>query len=1085
MAAIDNRLDFYSVSDRGEAYVDSSGSYAYMEFPPGITIDSTTRFELDFQLLEVPTASDVYLFFSGGLYFGIRGATLKWLAGSNLSSGTFGTPDLNRHVALFDGSSFYLDSAVVFTPTAVTASSYTNGRLLNGSVKARVFSFKLWSGTTLVASFVPAYTTYYTMHDLQGDRYMTPSPASAFSGFVPSTSEELICSADNDSILSIHSTEAMSLLGDELSYDTLTAAIQQERIVTIDVPYLECTGEQHAFIPWNITDGNDETDRGFDLTVEFSNDLTSTKAYQHIFYVDNCCRFQFNRLQQRYEIYVRTSATTGDTLTIPTSALPVDTERHTVEVNSAGTVTVDGTAVFTGLTIYNSRTDAGSLLSVGNWATGTYTGSYPFTGKIYAVVIKNESGRTVLYNLAPGQQDNVFGLLGTTGAFTGFFPSVSGSAFEGTIEVTVTYGDDLQVMPYGTPVLHYMDESLAARLYIEEMKRTGKINFEVLAISGIGLIDRQYHQGNLFSGENFLLVVTEILGDSLEYSVAPELANVAIYGHLPYATRRDNLRQLLFATNAHVFRDSNQKIYFDYLDDSETVDLADEIVFDGGVVEYPKLATKVTVTEHNYYYLSTVTPVTLFDNTTGYEVNDLLVIFPSSPIYPASLATTGTLTFRRASVNCAYVSGIGTLTGIPYVHTTLDLIRIDENSGREESEVTVSDATLVTAANGEGVADRVADYYFNRYIVKADIKWTGERCGKLYSLTNAFLDKERAFLVKMEKTISSFIRASCEFVAGVSSGDSGNTFEHYSLVTSNGPWTIPSGVTVIRLTLIGGGTGGSSGLKGKDGSDSHGGQGGDAGTGGNGGRVYVVTLNNVSGSLTISIGTGGAGAAACSSEQTPNAGTDGNPTTVTYNGKTYTSSAGPRSPTGVKNIFTDEIYALPGESGLSGAPGGDGQEGQSAAGYPVGSVNGGLPGNSAQGLNSQTSGGAGGGASATTAGSAGGSATVTRVQRDTDSEQFDYYDHTPGPGGDGAPATKRATATVYGSGGDGGHGGGAGGGIGVFNGSGYDYTDSIPGAGSIHYKFGDFRSATEVAPGTGAPGGPGGDGAPGCVLIYY
>lgn len=1084
MAAIENRLDFYSVSDRGEAYVESSGSYAYMEFPSGITIDSTTRFELDFQLLEVPTDYSVYLFYSGGLYFGIRGSSMKWLAGSNLSNGTFGTPDLNRHVASFDGTAFKLDSAVVFTPTELTTSSHTDGRLLYGSLKARVFSLKLWSGSTLVASFVPAYTTYYTMHDLQGDRYMTPAPANAFSGFIPSTSEELICSADNDSILSIHSTEAMSLLGDELSYDTLTATIQQEEIMTINGPYyLGCTGEQYVIIPWYILDDNDETDRGFDLTVEFSNDLTSTKAYQHIFYVDNCCRFQFNRLQQRYEIYIRTSATTGDTLTIPTSALPVDTERHTVKVNSGGTVTVDGTAVFTGLTIYNSRTAAGSLLSVGNWATDSYTGSYPFIGKLYAVLIKNESGRSVLFDLIPGQNNNIFGLVRRAGSL--FFRSSSGADFDGSTEVTVTYGDDLQVMPYGTPVLHYLDDSLTARLYIEEMKRTGRISFEVLSISGIGLIDRQYHQGNLFSGENFLLVVAEILGDSLEYSVAPELANVAIYGHLPYATRRDNLRQLLFATNAHVFRDSNQKIYFDYLDDSETVDLDDEIIFDGGVVEYPKLATKVTVTEHNYYYLSTVTPVTLFDNTTGYEVNDLLVIFPSSPIYPASLTATGTLTFHHASVNCAYVSGIGTLTGIPYVHATLDLVRIDENSGREESEVTVSDATLVTAVNGEGVADRVADYYFNRYIVKADIKWTGERCGKLYSLTNAFLDKEEAFLVKMEKTISSFIRASCEFVAGVSAGSSGNTFEHYALVTSSGSWTIPSGVTVIRLTLIGGGTGGYSGLKGKDGSDSNGGLGGDAGNGGNGGRIYVVTLSDVSGSLTISIGTGGAGAAACSSEQTPNAGIDGNPTTVTYNGKTYTSSAGPRSPAGVKNIFTDDTYALPGDSGLSGAQGGDGLEGQSAAGYPVDSMSGGLPGSSAQGLNSQTSGGAGGGASATTAGSPGGNATVVRVERDTSSEVFDYYDHTPGPGGNGASATKRTTASVYGSGGDGGHGGGGGGGRGVFNGTGYDYTDTPPGSGSIHYKFGDFRSATEVSPGTGAPGGAGGDGAPGCVLIYY
>ena len=65
---------------------------------------------------------------------------------------------------------------------------------------------------------------------------------------------------------------------------------------------------------------------------------------------------------------------------------------------------------------------------------------------------------------------------------------------------------------------------------------------------------------------------------------------------------------------------------------------------------------------------------------------------------------------------------------------------------------------------------------------------SGEKCGKLYSLTNAFLEKEEAFLVKMEKVVSSFVRAKCEFIAGVSSGSSGNSDNSSS---SSGESTTP------------------------------------------------------------------------------------------------------------------------------------------------------------------------------------------------------------------------------------------------------------------------------------------------------
>lgn len=1095
MSVIENKLEFYEVPQRGEPYIRWTTASSSLSIPGSVTVGANTRIKLKFQITDFgsppPSGSSSishYLFSFYGLTpsFGIDvdyNGSVKWIVWS--TGGYYaGAADQFEHVLEFDGTSYYLDGALL-KGFSQPISDQSGGTFFNSNNiyydwDAKIYYFQIYSGSTLTRNFIPAIRDGHAgLYDTIAGTFVWSSQADVF---VPGD-PPLLFDVENDQIDSIHSVEALSFLGDELSYDTMETDVRQKVIMETAVAHIACSGDQHALIGWQVTDSGGNYDRSFDITLVFSNDLTSSKFYQHILCVDNCCRLQYNRLQQRYELFIRTGEQTTETLNIPTAALPVDTQRHVVRITGSGTLEVDEAEVFTGLTIYNNRAQNGSLVSLGNWATESYSGNYPFTGKIYSCDILLGTNSRLLFAFRPAVRDGEYGLLSSdSGAIYSnrFCPSVTDVPFAGELTVETSYGDDLTPMPYGTPVLHYMDDVLAARYYIEEMKRTGLISFGISGISAIGLLSRQYHKGGLFSGESFVLVVSEILGDSIDYSVSQELGAVQVYGHLPYATRRDNLRQLLFATNGHVFRDADRQIYFDFLDGSEAVEILDENIFENGSVEYPKLATKVTLTEHDYYYYGGVSEVTLFDNTNGYAVEGLLVKFQNAPIYPASLATTGTLTFRDASVNCAIVTGQGTLTGKPYVHTTLDLVRYDDNSGREEYEVSVTDATLVTAVNGEGVADRVADYWFHRHIIKADIKWSGERCGKLYSVKNAFLEEEAGYLVKMEKVVSSFVRASCEFIAGVGSGDSGNVFEHYAVITSSGSWSIPEGVDTIRLILVGGGSGGQSGLKGKDGNNSSGGAGGNAGAPGSGGRIYILTLTGVSGSLSVVIGTGGVGGAACSSDQTPNEGTDGNPTTVTIGGMTYTSSAGARSQAGVENIFTGNIYALPGEYGTAGAPGGSGREGASEAGSAVGNKTGGAPGSSAFGMYAQTSGGAGSGASATTNGSAGGNASVVHVESSTSSEWFDYYSHTPGAGANGVAATQRAAATTPGAGGDGGHGGGGAGGCGVFNGN---ITDQWE--GDVHIKIGDERSSTAVSAGVGGNGGAGGNGAAGCVIIYY
>lgn len=662
-------------------------------------------------------------------------------------------------------------------------------------------------------------------------------------------------------------------------------------------------------------------------------------------------------------------------------------------------------------------------------------------------------------------------------------------------EVIETYGEELKVYPYGSMVSHYIDSELKRKLFIENAERVGKRKYKYDCFSVIGLLDRQIYEGNLFQGKTAAQVFNEILaGSPLQYSVSQSIANVGIYGWLPYGTKRDALRQLLFALNAHAYADASQNILFKALDVSTVNGIPSSRIYENGTEEYVKKASKVVITEHSFVIIGDEEDTVLFDNSSSTAASSTLVVFSQSPIIPSSVSASSGLTIRKVSYNYAIVSGRGRLTGKPYTHLTQNIERISDDTHRADNEVTVTDATLVTAVNSENVADRVADYYFNRHVSKVDIKAQNERCGFAYSFVNAFGEETTGILHRMEKSYSSVVRASCEFICGLSIEESGNNYTHYVLITASGTWTPPSGTEKIRLTIIGGGTGGTSGLRGKDGEEHSGGSGGGAGLPGSAGRVKVVTIPVTSGSLTVTIGAGGSGGAVCDSELIVNTGSAGSSTTVSYAGTTYSSEDGTSPGSGVANTFTGDIYARPGETGASGGTGGSGatagEEGSSGGSVAFGgqTYQGGSGGSSAAATSSasgrsySSGGGGGGGACATGRGQNGANGSASQTSY-IDDEMYKESDIATagGKGGAGATPAKRSAATIYGSGGHAGHGGGGGGGNGRGTTAQYTSGDGV----YIPLIIDAVYDNTPVVAGDGGNGGAGGDGAAGCVLIYY
>lgn len=642
---------------------------------------------------------------------------------------------------------------------------------------------------------------------------------------------------------------------------------------------------------------------------------------------------------------------------------------------------------------------------------------------------------------------------------------------------------DIRNIPYGTPVRFYVNGRINGLFYCDNVERQGKNLFKINCMSAIGLMNRQRSKGGIYTGQRFDAVLAEIIGSEYSYEIEPDVAELQVYGWLPYSTRRRNLHQLLVAYGVTITKSDTGGMLFTFLKAIDSKTIPSSRVFNGGSVAYGEPASRVEVLEHGYYYLSTTEYEVLYD--TQAEVVENTIVTFDKPIYAPSLTVEegGNLTISSSGTNYAVVSGTGILKGKPYVHTVKRLVA-DNEKALTEKIVTIEEATLVTAANSENVLKRLSAYYFHATTVQNSIIVDGEKTGKRYNFENAFHEPTNAFLAKKSTMVSSFLKAECEWIQDyvpVAEGTSFNKRVILELTDSEQRWDIPDSVfqkdvPQIRCVLIGRGADGASGEDGvtggygNDNEGGPGGAGGKGGKGGTGGKVFSVTLDCTNLAFIRYKNT------------------DGN--TVLYVADNiYSSANGNSSSSGFVELFSGAVYALPGNDGVDGAAGGKGGCNPPIGASPQKATNGndleynGVTYNGGKGGNMQAvrakdywdgyhenmtwrfGGNGGGGAAA----GANGHDALDLVGGNGNREHWPI-------GGDGADAVDPpVTVEMYGQGGNGGNGGGGGGGA------------------SNHYWWNDvyttligvWSKEESNIPGQGGKGSAGTAGYKGCLIIYY
>lgn len=690
---------------------------------------------------------------------------------------------------------------------------------------------------------------------------------------------------------------------------------------------------------------------------------------------------------------------------------------------------------------------------------------------------------------------------------------------EGYPIVTKLSDERLEDYHYGSVVRYYHSGNLVGKFYLEKIEQVGKWDWKFSCVSDMGMLVSSDHYGGLYTGQKAKDVIADVIGGVVPYTLEESLQNVEIYGWLKKATRRDNLRDVLFAIGAQVVRDANGDAVFQpYEAEPHPYAILPSTFYKtGSSVNNGTPATQAILTEHAYAARTTDETETLYDGEIvgedlitpkGAKVNGIIVVF-DEPHYDLEVSSAQLLEY---GVNYAVLgsAAYGSLIGKKYTHTQRTLVRDGKATG-VPNVVRSSKCTLVNIRNSPSVADRLIAFYGYATKVTVDMVITTEKPGDFVSFIDPYGRPMYGYIQSLEITMSKVMKARATIICGFIPPVDVPMYLHHEFFFANATWTVPEGVTSVRVVCIGGGPGGPSGVQGgpntqegmshnrgphpsgpstekcntwsQEMAPTKGGTGGAGSPGAEGGKVFSTTIKVTPGQqFAIVIGAGGKGGICAGNGAV--AGSDGGETKF----GAITSNSGSTVPNGYLEEVTGKTYAGKGEDGIAGGDGVSGygqlipnsfwgdQELDYLYTIPAGVVYKGVTYAPGQAQDTQTAtssvtgkpSSSGGEVSRATGRGLGGGAAAGTNGPSTDTTQRN--------GAVGAVPVKPDAQTRAGFGGHGGHGGGGAGGNGGAYASRYIRTNLSP------------QSAPKVSSGDqvlGGNGGEGGDGGPGACFIYY
>ena len=315
---------------------------------------------------------------------------------------------------------------------------------------------------------------------------------------------------------------------------------------------------------------------------------------------------------------------------------------------------------------------------------------------------------------------------------------------------------------YGSQVTFYKNDALYGKYYLVSVERQTKNEYILNVQSSIGLLDDTMHYGGIYSGEYASAIIQDIIGGKIAYTEHNIFSKIKVYGWLPVATRRENLKQLLFAVGGCV-KKKNGDVYFTTLTVDAPKAIPENKVFDTGKITYDSPASRIEVVEHQFSKVDSAPSEEVYSGEIigssfvtpkGYSVSDAALVTWDKPYHSLTFSDC-TLLNNEMGVNYAVVSASGsaTISGKPYIHSKMIVSRDKENYEGKEKVAKVENATLVTLANSNSVADKVMAYYDSPCTLSGAIVMDGEKPLDNITMPNQFEEENTGMIKSIEGTL--------------------------------------------------------------------------------------------------------------------------------------------------------------------------------------------------------------------------------------------------------------------------------------------------------------------------------------------
>lgn len=315
---------------------------------------------------------------------------------------------------------------------------------------------------------------------------------------------------------------------------------------------------------------------------------------------------------------------------------------------------------------------------------------------------------------------------------------------------------------YGSQVTFYKNDALYGKYYLVSVERQTKNEYILNVQSSIGLLDDTMHYGGIYSGEYASAIIEDIIGGKIAYTEHNIFSKIKVYGWLPVATRRENLKQLLFAVGGCV-KKKNGDVYFTTLTVDAPKSIPENRVFDTGKITYDSPASRIEVVEHQFSKVDSAPSEEIYSGEIvgssfvtpkGYSVSDAALVTWDKPYHSLTFSDC-TLLNNEMGVNYAVVSSSGsaTISGKPYIHSKMIVSRDKENYNGKEKVAKVENATLVTLANSNSVAEKVMAYYNSPCTLSGAIVMDGEKPLDNITMPNQFEEENTGMIKSIEGTL--------------------------------------------------------------------------------------------------------------------------------------------------------------------------------------------------------------------------------------------------------------------------------------------------------------------------------------------